>query len=212
MKSLCFATNNIYKTEEIRALLGPFFVLKNLADIGCVEELPETQSTIEGNALQKAQYVFDQYHVSCFADDTGLEVDSLNGEPGVFSARYAHMNGARPTDSSGRVVGQAGEHRSDHDNIELLLSRLAKQNNRKARFKTVISWIDEGETRSFEGIIHGIIAEAPMGSKGFGYDPVFKPDGYDKTFAEMELAEKNLISHRALAVKKLVNFLREKYT
>lgn len=203
MKTLCFATNNIHKTEEIRALLGPFFVLKNLKDIGCTEELPETQPTLEGNALQKARYVFDHYHVPCFADDTGLEVDSLNGEPGVFSARFARLNG---------VVGQAGEHRSDHDNIELLLSRLATKSNRKARFKTVISWIDEGEVRSFEGIVNGTIVDNRRGTKGFGYDPVFKPDGSDKTFAEMDLVEKNLISHRALAVKKLVNFLREKYT
>ncbi len=159
-----------------------------------MEELPETQPTIEGNALQKARYVFDSYHVACFADDTGLEVDSLNGEPGVFSARYA------------------GEQRNDYDNIELLLSRLANQNNRKARFKTVISWIDDEEIKSFEGVIHGTIVAARKGSKGFGYDPVFKPDGSDKTFAEMELTEKNLISHRALAVKKLVNFLRKKYT
>jgi XTP/dITP diphosphohydrolase len=194
MKSLCFATNNLYKTEEIRALLGPFFVLKNLKDIGCAEELPETQSTIEGNALQKARYVFDHFRVACFADDTGLEVEALNGEPGVFSARYA------------------GEHRSDHDNIELLLSRLAKKDNRKARFKTVIAWIDEGEIKSFEGIVNGTIVEVRKGTKGFGYDPIFKPDGSDKTFAEMELAEKNLISHRALAVKKLVNFLRDKYS
>ncbi len=194
MKSLCFATSNIYKTEEIRALLGSFFLLKNLKDIGCTEELPETQPTIEGNALQKAQYVFDNYNVSCFADDTGLEVESLNGEPGVRSARYA------------------GEHRSDHDNIELLLANLTVQKNKKARFKTVIAWIDNGEIESFEGIITGMIVPVPRGSKGFGYDSVFMPDGYDKTFAEMELAEKNLISHRALAVKKLVNFLREKYT
>lgn len=194
MKSLCFATNNIHKTQEIGALLGPFFVLKNLSDIGCTEELPETQSTIEGNALQKARYVFERYHVSCFADDTGLEVEALNGEPGVFSARFA------------------GEHRSDQDNIKLLLSRLAKHENRKARFKTVIAWIDLGERKTFEGIVTGTIVEKQQGSKGFGYDPVFKPDGFDKTFAEMELTEKNLISHRALAVKKLVNFLREKYT
>lgn len=202
MKALCFATNNIHKTEEIRALLGPSFVLKNLKDIGCLEELPETQATIEGNALQKARYVFDHYHVSCFADDTGLEVDSLNGEPGIFSARYARLNG---------IIRPAGEHRDD-DNVKLLLSRLAKHTNRKARFKTVISWIDEGEVKSFEGIVPGIIVEVEKGSNGFGYDPVFQPDGSDKTFAEMELAEKNLISHRALAVKKLVNFLREKYT
>ena len=194
MKSLCFATNNINKTEEIRALLGPFFVLKNLKDIGCAEELPETQSTIKGNALQKARYVFDQYHVACFADDTGLEVEALNGEPGVYSARYA------------------GEHRNDHDNIKLLLSKLTGKSNRSARFKTVIAWVDEdGNEKTFEGIVNGTILEACKGSKGFGYDPIFKPDGSDKTFAEMELADKNLISHRAIAVKKLINFLREKY-
>lgn len=194
MKELCFATNNLHKTEEIRALLGPFFVLKNLGDIGCTEELPETQPTIEGNALQKARYVFDHYQVACFADDTGLEVDELNGQPGVRSARFA------------------GDHRSDHDNVNLLLSQLAGKTNRKARFKTTISWVDAGETKSFEGIVTGTITEHRRGTKGFGYDPVFKPDGFEKTFAEMELAEKNLISHRALAVKKLVNFLREKYT
>lgn len=193
MKTLCFATNNNHKTEEIRALLEPLFILKNLKDIGCTEDLPETQPTIEGNALQKAQYVFDRYHVSCFADDTGLEVDALNGEPGVFSARYA------------------GEQRSDKDNIELLLTRLGKSENRKARFKTVISWVDHGMQKSFEGLVTGTIVNAPQGSGGFGYDPVFMPDGTGKTFAEMDLAEKNLISHRALAVKKLVNFLRENY-
>lgn len=194
MKELCFATNNKHKTEEIRALLGPFFVLKNLKDIGCTEELPETQPTIEGNALQKARYVFDRYQVACFADDTGLEVDALNGQPGVFSARFA------------------GEQRSDQANMELLLAKLANQTNRKARFKTVIAWVDASEIRSFEGIVNGTIAETRNGTNGFGYDPVFKPDGSDKTFAEMESAEKNLISHRALAVKKLVNFLRGKHT
>lgn len=193
MKAICFATNNSHKTEEIRALLGSFFLLQNLKDIGCTEELPETQPTIEGNALQKAQYVFDYYGVSCFADDTGLEVEALNGAPGVFSARFA------------------GAHRSDHDNIELLLSKLAQQHNRKARFKTVISLIDDGEVKNFEGIVTGTITEVRKGSKGFGYDPVFRPEGSDKTFAEMELADKNLISHRAIAVKKLINFLREKY-
>lgn len=194
MKAICFATNNSHKTEEIRALLGSFFLLQNLKDIGCTEELPETQPTIEGNALQKAQYVFDHYGVSCFADDTGLEVEALNGEPGVFSARFA------------------GEQRSDHDNIELLLSRLANQQNRKARFKTVISLMDDGQVKNFEGIVNGTIIEIRKGSKGFGYDPVFMPEGSDKTFAEMELAEKNLVSHRAIAVKKLINFLREKYS
>jgi XTP/dITP diphosphohydrolase len=193
MRSLCFATNNNNKTEEIRALLGPFFFLKNLKDIGCSEELPETQATIEGNAIQKATYVFEHYHVSCFADDTGLEVEALNGEPGVFSARYA------------------GEQRNDQDNIALLLSRLTPHTNRRARFKTVISLVGEGEVNNFEGIVYGTIVAGPQGKNGFGYDPVFMPDGFEKTFAEMELTEKNLISHRALAVKKLVNFLREKY-
>lgn len=198
MKTLCFATNNKHKTEEIRALLGSFFILKNLADIGCTEELPETQLTIEGNAMQKARYVFDRYQVTCFADDTGLEVEVLNGEPGVFSARYARLN-------------DAGE--GDRDNTNLLLKRLANKPNRKARFKTVISLVEEnGHVKNFEGTVHGTIIETPQGVKGFGYDPVFKPDGSDRTFAEMELAEKNLISHRALAVKKLVNFLRQKYT
>lgn len=193
MKTLCFATNNNYKTEEIRALLEPLFILKNLKDIGCTEELPETQPTIEGNALQKAQYVFDGYNIACFADDTGLEVEALRGEPGVFSARYA------------------GEQRSDQDNIKLLLSKLAGSENRRARFKTVIAWIDNGKQETFEGIVTGTIVHAPQGSSGFGYDPIFMPDGTGKTFAEMDMLEKNLISHRALAVKKLVNFLRENY-
>lgn len=193
MKSLCFATNNINKTEEIRALLGPFFLLQNLKDIGCMEELPETQPTIEGNAVQKATYVFERYHVSCFADDTGLEVESLHGEPGVYSARYA------------------GPQRNNDDNIDLLLANLKPHTNRKARFKTVISLIDAGEIVNFEGIVFGTIIQERRGSKGFGYDAVFVPEGYDRTFAEMELAEKNLISHRAIAVKKLINFLREKY-
>lgn len=194
MKTLCFATNNAHKTQEIGALLGSFFIVQNLKDIGCTEELPETQPTIEGNARQKATYVFDRYHVSCFADDTGLEVEALNGEPGVFSARYA------------------GEQRNDQDNMNLLLSKLAIKKNRKARFKTVITWIDNGHEENFEGIITGTIAHTPRGSKGFGYDPVFIPDGSDRTFAEMDVAEKNLISHRAIAVKKLINFLRENYT
>lgn len=193
MKSLCFATNNNHKTNEIGALLGPFFVLKNLHDIGCTDELPETQPTIEGNAEQKARYVYDHFGVPCFADDTGLEVEALNGEPGVFSARYA------------------GSQRKDSDNIALVLSRLKDKVSRKARFKTVICLVDEGVVQKFEGTIEGVITDSPQGTNGFGYDPVFKPFGYDKTFAEMDLAEKNLISHRAIAVKKLVNFLRDTY-
>jgi XTP/dITP diphosphohydrolase len=194
MKNFCFATNNQNKLNEIRALLGPFFQLKSLADIGCVEDLPETQSTIEGNSLQKARYVFDTYKVSCFADDTGLEVEALQGAPGVYSARYA------------------GDHKNDNDNMDLLLQNLSHVENRNARFKTVITLVEPEGIQSFEGIVTGTIQHKKSGSRGFGYDPVFKPTGYDVTFAEMSLTEKNLISHRSIAVKKLSNFLLQKYT
>ena len=189
MVALCFATNNKHKIEEIGALLGPFFQLKGLQDVGCYEELAETQLTIEGNSLQKAQYVFDTYQVSCFADDTGLEVMALNGEPGVFSARYA------------------GDHKNSEDNITLLLQKLSGIQERRARFKTVITLVRTQGIEVFEGIVNGQILDERRGTMGFGYDSVFKPDGYDKTFAEMTLADKNLISHRAIAVKKLINFL-----
>jgi len=194
MKSLCFATNNEHKIEEIRTQLGSFFLLKKLQEIGCFEELPETQSTIEGNSLQKAKYVFDKYQVPCFADDTGLEVESLKGEPGVYSARYA------------------GEQKSSEDNIELLLKKLETAQNRKARFRTVITLAEADGISTFEGIVNGVILKERRGMSGFGYDPVFQPDGYDKTFAEMSLIDKSRISHRALAVKKLINFLNEKYS
>ena len=194
MKSLCFATNNEHKIEEIRTQLGSFFLLKKLQEIGCFEELPETQSTIEGNSLQKAKYVFDKYQVPCFADDTGLEVESLKGEPGVYSARYA------------------GEQKSSEDNIELLLKKLETAQNRKARFRTVITLAEADGISTFEGIVNGVILKERRGMSGFGYDPVFRPDGYDKTFAEMSLIDKSRISHRALAVKKLINFLNEKYS
>ena len=196
---LCFATNNRHKIEEIGPLLGPYFQLKSLSDIGCYEELEETQSTIEGNSRQKAKYVFDTYGVSCFADDTGLEVDALNGEPGVLSARYARLNG---------VVGQAGEHKNNEDNITLLLQKLDGIQQRRARFKTVITLVQPSRIEIFEGIVGGQILQERRGTMGFGYDSVFQPDGFDKTFAEMSMAEKNLISHRAIAVKKLINFLR----
>lgn len=190
MMSLCFATNNRHKVEEIGALLGPFFQLKSLGDIGCYEELAETQSTIEGNSIQKAQYVFDRYGVASFADDTGLEVITLNGEPGVLSARYA------------------GEQKNSEDNITLLLERLGDKPDRKARFKSVITLVQPTGVTIFEGVINGQILLERRGTMGFGYDSVFQPDGFNKTFAEMSLAEKNLISHRAIAVKKLINFLR----
>lgn len=194
MKSLCFATNNENKIAEIRAQLGSFFLLKKLEEIGCKEELPETQNTIEGNSIQKATYVFDHYNVSCFADDTGLEVQALNGEPGVYSARYA------------------GEQKNSEDNIQLLLSRLKGVQNRKARFRTVITLAEADGISTFEGIVEGVILEEKRGTLGFGYDPVFQPAGLTKTFAEMSLEEKSKISHRAIAMNKLIQFLKDKYS
>lgn len=194
MKSLCFATNNEHKIEEIRAQLGSFFLLKKLEDVGCFEELPETQETIAGNSLQKAKHVFDHYHVPCFADDTGLEVEALNGEPGVYSARYA------------------GEQKNSEDNIHLLLTRLAGKQNRKARFRTVITLAEDDGISTFEGLVEGVILEKKRGTEGFGYDPVFQPHGYTKTFAEMSLREKSKISHRAIAMNKLIHFLTKKYS
>lgn len=194
MKSFCFATNNENKIEEIRAQLGSFFLLKKLDEVGCLEELPETQDTIEGNSIQKATYVFDHYKVPCFADDTGLEVESLGGEPGVYSARYA------------------GEQKNSEDNIRLLLTRLAGSPNRKARFRTVITLAEADGISTFEGIVNGTILEEKHGTLGFGYDPVFQPDGYKKTFAEMSLEEKSKISHRSIAMNKLIQFLKEKYS
>ena len=200
---IVFATNNHHKLEEIRALLGPFFQLKSLMDIGCVEELPETQNTIEGNSLQKANHVFELYGISCFADDTGLEVESLGGEPGVYSARYARLNDG---------VVQAEEHKNSEDNINLLLARLHSYHNRNARFKSVITLVEPDGVNTFEGIVNGVILQERRGTMGFGYDSVFQPIGHAKTFAEMNLSEKNLISHRAIAFKKLINFLKEKYS
>ncbi len=203
MTSLCFATNNKNKLEEIRAQLGSFFLIKNLEEIGCFEELPETQNTIEGNSIQKAKYVFDRYKVPCFADDTGLEVDALHGEPGVYSARYALLNGA---------VGRAGHQRSNEDNIQLVLAKLEGFKDRTARFRTIITLAEADGISTFEGIVHGVILTEKRGLSGFGYDPVFLPDGHSKTFAEMSLAEKSLISHRAIAGKKLIKFVKAKYS
>jgi XTP/dITP diphosphohydrolase len=190
---LCFATNNPNKVKEIQALLGNSFTLQGLSDIGCVDELAEDRDTIEGNSLQKAQYVFDHYHVHCFADDTGLEVEALQGAPGVYSARYA------------------GEQRIADDNIKLLLQNLQGQSNLKARFRTVITLITTSGTHQFEGILSGEITFDKRGTQGFGYDPVFVPEGYTKTLAQLDLAEKNTISHRARAVQKLVLFLKEQH-
>ena len=189
---LCFASNNTHKLDEIRPLLPAAVQLLSLADIGCHEELPETQPTLEGNARQKAQYVFDHYGVACFADDTGLEVAALGGAPGVYSARYA------------------GPQREAADNVAKLLHELATQPERTARFRTVVALVRGGqEAREFSGEVAGTIAGAPVGRGGFGYDPVFIPaEGDGRTFAEMTLAEKNLLSHRARAVAGLVGFLQ----
>lgn len=189
---ICFATNNKKKIEEVKAALGPGFQLVSLQEIGCDEELPETGDTLDHNAFQKARYVKDHFGVDCFADDTGLEVEALEGAPGVYSGRFA------------------GEPRSDERNIDLLLEKMEGKPNRKARFRTVIALILEGKEYQFEGIAEGEILKERVGEKGFGYDPVFQPEGFDKTFAELSLEEKNEISHRGKAVKALIEFLNQR--
>lgn len=189
MKSLVFATNNRHKLDEVRAILAGKYMIVSLAEIGCFDEIPETSNTIAGNALQKANFIVKHYSKGCFADDTGLEVEALNGRPGVYSARYA------------------GEGTSYEDNVTKLLEELKGKSNRNARFKSVIAMVDQGREVMFEGIIKGTIIHERRGTSGFGYDPVFVPEGYDQTFAEMPPELKNTISHRALAVKGLVNYL-----
>lgn len=193
MKSIVFATNNKHKISEIQAILGDHFSIIPLSEIGCTEDIPETSLTIEGNAMQKAIYVNEKYKVDCFADDTGLEVEALGGQPGVKSARYA------------------GPGHDFEANVTKLLKELNGQLSRRARFKTVISLITSDNEMLFEGIINGIITTDRRGNEGFGYDPVFIPDGYDKTFAEMPAELKNSISHRAIATRKLIKFLKENY-
>ncbi|MES2730734.1 MAG: RdgB/HAM1 family non-canonical purine NTP pyrophosphatase [Bacteroidota bacterium] len=192
---LCFATNNAHKLHEISLLLPASFVLVSLDQIGCHEELAETQDTIEGNSRQKAEYVWEQYGVQCFADDTGLEVAALNNEPGVYSARYA------------------GSQRNSEDNIDLLLKNLADKPDRLtlprgAQFKTVITLVLGDITHQFEGIVKGEILRGRRGKGGFGYDSVFLPEGYNHTFAEMNTEEKGRISHRGRAFEKLLAFLK----
>ena len=188
---ICFATNNKHKLEEAKVIAGKNFEIVSLSDINCNEELPETRPTLEGNSLQKAEFVFTRYNIPCFADDTGLEVESLNGEPGVYSARYA------------------GAQRSSSDNIKLLLQKLEGVENRRARFRTVITLLGlDPRPIVFEGVVNGVIISEMRGSSGFGYDPVFVPNGHTKTFAEMNLQEKSTISHRALAVHKLEHYLK----
>ena len=187
-----FATHNAHKVSEVQAVLGSEYQLVTATEAGITEEIPETQPTIEGNALQKARYVYEHTGLNCFADDTGLEVEALNGAPGVYSARYA------------------GEHVSYADNNVLLLKNLAGCENRKARFRTVIALIVDGKEYLFEGRVEGTIATEPHGEGGFGYDPLFVPEGSQLTFAEMSSEAKNKISHRGRAVAKLVAFLHGK--
>jgi XTP/dITP diphosphohydrolase len=188
---ICIATNNSHKTEEIIPLIGKKFKLLTLKLAGIHEELPENQNTLEGNAEEKADFVFNKLGIACFADDTGLEVESLQGAPGVYSARYA------------------GPQRSDGDNIQLLLKNLEGYSNRNARFRTVICWISPKGKLFFEGILEGHIALSKSGTSGFGYDPIFIPKGQQRSLAEISLTEKNQISHRAKAVEKLVSFLKD---
>lgn len=187
---LIFATHNQHKTEEVREIAAFAFQIKNLKDIGCFEEIPETADTLQGNALQKARYVHEHYHVDCFADDTGLEVEALDGRPGVYSARFA------------------GEHCSYQDNVDKLLKEMEGKNNRKACFKTVVALILNDKEYLFEGRVDGVIIENQRGTSGFGYDPVFLPEGFEQTFAEMGEEEKNSISHRGRAMRKMIEFLK----
>ena len=193
MMKLVFATNNQHKIYEVRNMLGENFELVSLDDIGCTEEIAETSKTLEGNASQKAHYIYDNYGLNCFADDTGLEVEALGMAPGVYSARYA------------------GPQRNSIDNMNRLLAELDKIKNRKARFRTVISLIINGNEMFFEGIVDGEILHQPIGQLGFGYDPIFRPEGFSTSFAEMDLVLKNSISHRGRAFEKLIHYLKNNY-
>ncbi len=188
---LVFASNNKNKIQEIQALVPNTIQIVSLEDIGCTEDIPETADTIEGNAILKANYVTSNYGYDCFADDTGLVVDALNGAPGVYSARYA------------------GKQKDANDNMDKLLSELKDESNRKANFKTVIALNLNGKQNLFTGIINGKIIEEKIGTNGFGYDPIFVADGFDKTFAELSMEEKSTISHRGIAVKELILFLQK---
>jgi XTP/dITP diphosphohydrolase len=186
---IVFASNNSHKIEEVQALLPDNIQIISLECIGCSEDIPETTDTIEGNAIQKANYITQKYGYHCFADDTGLEVEALNGEPGVFSARYA------------------GAQRNADDNMNLLLEKLQNQTNRKAQFKTVIALNLNGKQHLFTGIAAGEITLEKIGNQGFGYDPIFRPDGFSETFAQLSLAQKGQISHRGKATQALITFL-----
>jgi XTP/dITP diphosphohydrolase len=190
MKKLVFATNNNHKLSEVRAILAPEYEIISLTELNCFDDIPETETTLEGNALLKANYIYKKFGCDCFADDTGLEVEALKGEPGVYSARYA------------------GENNDAKANMQKLLKNLGSSTNRKACFRTVIALIINGKQQFFEGRIDGHISYEPQGTAGFGYDPVFIPEGYNQSFAELGTNEKNKISHRALAVKKLAEYLQ----
>lgn len=189
MKKIVFATNNSHKLDELRKLTEGKIEILSLNDIGCHDDIPETADTLEGNAVIKARWVKEHYGYDCFADDTGLEVEALDGAPGVFSARYA-----------------GGEGHDSLANMKLLLSNMREKENRNARFRTVIALIEGYDEKLFEGIVKGVITHEPAGTSGFGYDPVFRPEGYDLTFAEMSADEKNRISHRGRAVAKLIDY------
>ncbi|MBR3454134.1 MAG: non-canonical purine NTP diphosphatase [Bacteroidaceae bacterium] len=192
MKTLVFATNNKNKLQEVRQILGDRFEIKGLSDIGCDVDIPETSDTLEGNAMQKAKFVKEHYGLDCFADDTGLECRALDGAPGIRSARYA------------------GENHDSEANMRKLLENLQEKSDRSAQFRTVIALLYQGEEHLFEGVVRGNIITEHKGTHGFGYDPIFVPEGYDTTFAEMSAEEKNSISHRGRAVAKLAGFLAGK--
>jgi XTP/dITP diphosphohydrolase len=189
---ICFATNNKHKVEEVASLLPPSFRLLTLKEIGCMDELPEERDTLEGNSLQKAEYVFNKFHIPCISDDTGLEVKALNNRPGVYSARYA------------------GPEADSTNNIQKLLNELADISDRGARFRTIITFIAPNVIQQFEGTVEGSITYSLSGKSGFGYDPVFRPEGHDLTFAEMTPGDKNAISHRGRAVRKLIDYLKSR--
>ena len=190
---LVFATNNRYKLDEVRAIVGDRVEVLSLNDIECHDEIPETADTLQGNALIKARYIYDKYGLDCFADGTGLEVEALGGEPGVYSARYA------------------GEECSSEANMQKLLHNLTGKSNRNAQFRTVIALIINGEEKLFNGIVKGSITEEKRGDSGFGYDPIFIPEGFSESFAQMSSEQKNSISHRYRATEQLSNYLKEKY-
>jgi len=191
MKKIVFATNNAHKLSEVKSILSPDFEIISLKELNCFDDIPETADTLDGNALLKAEYIHSRFNIDCFADDTGLEIRALRGEPGVFSARYA------------------GENHDAEKNMEKVLRLLGDTADRKAQFRTVIALIHNNETHFFEGKIEGRILKEPRGNEGFGYDPIFVPDGYDRSFAELGVEEKNKISHRALAVQKLIDYLKK---